>query len=275
MQCATKHAGPARGARLGFAVSKAARLAAWLWILAPGGAAQKEPAAADSDPFIAAIEVLKHSVGSLDCLAVSGAQAKILKRVGSAFLVSEAGDFLTAGHVVREMQKANDPCPTSALTLPLGAWHPEARTEDMLWFPFKNSDCKVDSTVDVAECRPSGDLPARMGKLHLKATPVQFEWNIPPDGTQLAFTGFPLEARDPMTFRAHVAAYRSTRDEMTPELIIDHGSLPGFSGSPVFIADAKVVAILVKDGTPEAAGVAIARPVSLFRKMIGEDSPSR
>src|SRR5215469_14374681 len=109
---------------------------------------------------------------------------------------------------------------------------------------------------------PSGDLLARIRKLHLKA--VQFEWNIPPDGTQVAFTGFPLEARDPMTFRAHVAAYRTPwPNEPTPELILDHGSLPGFSGSPVVLADGKVVAILVRDGKPEATGTAIARPVEV------------
>jgi hypothetical protein len=62
----------------------------------------------------------------------------------------------------------------------------------MLWFPFIIADCRVDSTVDVAECSPSGDLPARMRKLH-KATPVKLDWDIQPDGTQLAFTGFPLE----------------------------------------------------------------------------------
>jgi hypothetical protein len=34
-------------------------------------------------------------------------------------------------------------------------------------------------------------------------------------------------------------------------LILDQASLPGFSGSPVFLADGKVVAILMRDGKPE------------------------
>jgi len=199
---------------------------------------------------------------------VSGTEAKILKRVGSAFLISQDADVLTAAHVVSAMQKGDDPCPTPAITLAVGDWRPEAPTEHTQWFPFKTEDCKVDSTVDVAECRPSGNLPARIRNLHI-ATPVQLEWNIQPDGTELAFTGFPLESRDPVTFRAHVAAY-SWPDQATPQLVLDHAAVPGFSGSPVFLANGKVVAILARDGKPEAEGTSIARPVSVFREILRE-----
>ena len=40
------------------------------------------------DPFIPAIEKMKFAVASLDCLALSGAESKILERMGTAFLVS-------------------------------------------------------------------------------------------------------------------------------------------------------------------------------------------
>jgi hypothetical protein len=240
-------------------------------ILAPGVTAQKvQPTAAISDPFIAAIATIKHSVGSMDCLAVSGTDAKILKREASAFLISEEADFLTAAHVLAAMQKKDDPCPTPAITFALNDWRPDAQTEQMLWFPFRIVDCQVDSTADVAKCRPSEDLPAHIRKSHA-AVPVRFDWNIQPDGAKLAFTGFPLEARDPMTFLAHVAAYKIPGGkQQAPELILDHGSLPGFSGSPVFLADGTVIAILLRDGTPEAPGLSIARPVSVFREMIGD-----
>jgi hypothetical protein len=254
----------------GAVACKATPLLVWLWILAPCGTAQKGAPPAAADPFIAAIKLIEQSTISMDCLAVGGAKAKILKRIGSAFLVSEFGDFLTAAHVVLDMQKADDSCPTPAVTLPLGGWRPEAPTEDMLWFPFKSSGCKVDNSNDVAECRSSEDLPGRARELSLKIAPVQFASNTPPDGAQIAFTGFPLEARDPMTFRAHVAAYRRPwANQLTPELVIDHASLPGFSGSPVFLADGKVVAILVRDGKPEASGTSIARPFSAFRTLLG------
>ena len=247
-------------------------LVAYLWILVPTGVAQNVPAAATPDPFIAAIAAIKHSIGSMDCLAVSGTEAKLLKRVGSAFLISEEADFLTAAHVVIAMQKRGDPCPTPALTLAVGDWRPDTPAEQILWFPFRTADCKVDKTADVAKCRPSGNLPARIRNSN-RAVPVQFASKIQPDGTQIAFTGLPLEERDPITFRAHVAAYKvPLGNQQTPEVVLDHGSLPGFSGGPVFLADGKVMAILLRDGTPEAPGVAIARPVSAFPEMIGEST---
>jgi hypothetical protein len=201
----------------------------------------------------------------MDCLAVSGKKAKMLKRMGSAFFISKDADFLTAAHVVIAMQKSDDPCPTPAITLAVSEWRPDAPTEEMLWFPFNTADCWLDSTADIAKCRPSGDLPARIHTLH-KAVPVQLDWTIQPDGAQLAFTGFPLEARDPMTFQAHVAAYQTPwPDQTTPQLVLDHASLPGFSGSPVFLADGKVIAILLRDGNPDAPGTSVARPVSVLR----------
>lgn len=249
---------------------KASALLSYACVLCPGLVAQKTPPPTGVDPFIAAIETIKQSVGSMDCLAVSGEDAKVLKRLGTAFLISEAADFLTAAHVVSAMQKADDPCPTAAITLAVSGWRPDNPTEQMLWFPFRTADCRIDNVADVAICRPSGDLPARIRSSH-KAVPVQFAWNIQSDGTQLALTGFPLEARDPMTFRAHVAAYQTLwLEQSLPQLVLDHASLPGFSGSPVFLADGRVVAILVRDGTPDSPGTSIARPASAFRKILTE-----
>jgi hypothetical protein len=129
----------------------------------------------------------------------------------------------------------------------------------------------MDRSLDNALCPPGEDLSVRKHDLHLKATPVQFDWAIPPDGTHVAFTGFPLRARDPMTFRADVAAFRVPwPDESMPELVLDHGALPGFSGSPVYLANGKVVGILVKDGKDEAAGAGSMLPVSAFREILRE-----
>jgi len=79
----------------------------------------------------------------------------------------------------------------------------------------------------------------------------------------------PAAARDPVTFRAHVAAYQTPWPKQpTPQLVLYHAALQGFSGSPVFLADGKVVAILVRDGKPEAMGTSIARPVEVLRKIL-------
>lgn len=237
------------------------------WIFCLAGFGQQASSPAVVDPFIAAIETMRHSVASLDCLAVSGAETKILERVGSAFLVSAAGGFMTAAHVITDMKKRGRLCPTPAIIVPGTDWHPAARTEDLRWFPFQTADCRADRGLDIAVCSMTDDLSDRKRELHLKVAPVQFEWNIPPDGTQVAFTGFPLRARDPMTFRGGVAAFRTPWPDQ-PELVLDRPTLPGFSGSPIYVADGSVVAILVKDGKEEASGITIARPASLFREML-------
>lgn len=43
-------------------------------------------------------------------LALTPKEAKVVKRVGSGFLISESGGFVTAAHVLAEMQKEDDPC---------------------------------------------------------------------------------------------------------------------------------------------------------------------
>jgi len=83
----------------------------------------------------------------------------------------------------------------------------------------------------------------------------------------------PAAARDPVTFRAHVAAYQTPWPKQpTPQLVLYHAALQGFSGSPVFLADRKVIAILVADGSPDWPGTSVARPVSVFREMLEERS---
>jgi hypothetical protein len=257
--------GAHRGRRVWAVELPAASLVGWVLLFSSLGLAQP---ARGVDPFVRASETIRHSVASLDCLAGSGAETKIVERVGSAFLISAAGDFLTAAHVLREMQESPQ-CATPALTVSAGEWRPEVQAEPMRWFPVQISNCKTDLALDIAECPLTEDLSARKRDLHLRVEPVQFEWDVPPDGTPVAFTGFPLRARDPMTFRADVAAYRIPwSDGLVPELVLDRPTLPGFSGSPVFRADGRVVGILIKNGTEDATGITIARPVALLRRML-------
>jgi len=223
------------------------------------------------DPFIRAVETIKRSVSPVDCMAVHGAEAKILQRAGSAFFISKSGDFMTAAHVIRGMRKGDKPCPTSALTLPVDSWHPESRDETFAWFPFDTSECRIDDDSDLAVCRLNQDLLGP--KLTSMLSPVTFEWNVPPDGTQVAFTGFPMYARDPMTVRSAVSAYRIQwqSEKPGPELLLDRPAWPGYSGSPVYLSDGTVIAILVAGGKDDATGITLARPASLIRKFLSEE----
>ena len=63
------------------------------------GDAQNAPASQGTDPFIEAVEAMKHSVAPLVCVAVNRGESKILDRRGTAFFLSTSGEFMTAAHV--------------------------------------------------------------------------------------------------------------------------------------------------------------------------------
>src|SRR5262249_52922919 len=158
------------------------------------------------------------------------------------------------------MQKSGHPCPVFAITLPLERWQPSAFNEPAGWFPFKIGDCAIDKVLDAAVCRSTADL-SRL-KPEARILPVQFEWNIPRDGTPIAFTGFPFGVRDPMTFRAGVAAYRPVwrNGKAVDEVVLDRSAWPGFSGSPVFLSNGRVIGILISGVMEEGTALTFLRP---------------
>lgn len=242
-------------------------------LLCPATLAQgSRPSAAliPTDPFIAAVEVIKRSLTSVDCMAIQGGEGTILQRMGSAFFISETGDFVTAAHVILNTEQRTPFCPKSVITIPVGDWRPETRIEPAKWFSFNTASCRMDRDSDLAVCRLTQD-PAG-SKVQSRIAAVRFEWNIPPDGASVAFTGFPMKARDPMTFRTAVAAYRIPweNENPIPELALDRAALPGHSGSPVYLSDGRVIGIVIGIGKGEATGLTIARPASLLRGLVAE-----
>ena len=88
--------------------------------------------------------------------------------------------------------------------------------------------------------------------------PVSFEVAAQPDGTALAFTGFPLDNTTPISAKGFVAAYHyhgTTPDEV----LIDKNAWPGASGSPLYLANGRVVGMMTKTGTGAASGLSHAR----------------
>jgi len=62
-------------------------------------------------------------------------------------------------------------------------------------FPFKPSDSTINDKIDVAKCKPTEDLKASQdARGNRMIRPVKIEYSNQPDGTQVAFTGFPLNA---------------------------------------------------------------------------------
>jgi hypothetical protein len=225
-----------------------------------------------ADPFIATIEAMKHSVAPVICLDGDGPQAGILDLEGTAFFISRSGDFLTAAHVIDGIRDHTHSCPVAAIYLPSDHWDPQLQQETLAWYPFLVADCEFHRDVDVAKCKPLVDLALHRDKLAFEIRPVKFEWASQPDGTLIAFTGFPLGFRDPLTSRGGVAAYTRMRvagilTQSTVDLIIDQTAWPGASGAPVYLSDGRVVGMLVARGVQEGEGTAVVRPAQLLQRI--------
>ena len=229
--------------------------------------AQKDPVA---DPLIATVESMKHSVARLLCY--SRLQSPTPTSLGSAFFISSSGTFLTAAHVFSQISEQPDFCRFAAVAVPVDAWDPELREEFHTWFPFRPADCKIDNELDVARCRTIDNVSILRTDMTFAVRPAQIEWNSPPDGSEVGIIGFPLGVRDPMTSRAVVSTSRIVWNEgkRSPELLLDRPSLPGSSGSPVFLSDGRVVGIVVGNGTGDITGLTLARPGASFRKLLDD-----
>jgi hypothetical protein len=85
-------------------------------------------AVAQTDPFITTIENAKKAVAPIVCLSEnSSGVVNVTKIGGSAFLIADAGIFLTAAHVVKDFLPGSplSECAAAAIYLPLdkmGNW---------------------------------------------------------------------------------------------------------------------------------------------------------
>jgi hypothetical protein len=229
---------------------------------------EQEVQPASADPFIATIAAMKHSVAPVACLETKEGETKIAEIRGSGFFISARGEFVTAGHVIEGMDGSGGPCPITAIFLPATRWQPEVPEEDFIWFPFKIQDCTINREIDAAKCNPLSDLSMRPDFRFL-IYPVELEVAKPPDGTQVAYTGFPLRSRDPLTSRAVIATYRTVSQgaAIASEIILDHVAWMGGSGSPVYLSNGRVIGMIFARGTEQSTGIAIVRPVESLGKI--------
>jgi hypothetical protein len=228
---------------------------------------QTVPGSVAGDPFIGSIRNMKRSVVPVVCLAVNGTETSIVRRTGNAFFTSGAGDFLTAAHVILNL-KGEHSCQVPAVIMPVANWHPEDLDENQVSFPFRISDCRIDKDLDVAACSLIDD--PRSAERPFKISSVSLEPSVPPDGTQVALTGFPDGFRDPLTSRAGVAAYRRVwrNQKAVSELVLDRVVGLGTSGSPAYLSDGRVVGIVI--GIEEATGMTVLRPAAIIREIFAE-----
>jgi V8-like Glu-specific endopeptidase len=176
--------------------------------------------------------------------------------MGSAFFLNRDGYFLTAGHVLIEWGKISTPdSPCAAfIYVPLGEWKPGISDIQVRWFSF--TECIINAKVDVAACKPIQN-PFSDPEVGKQVQPLKLtKFFGLPDGTPVAFTGFPLDSLRPVTSKGNIAAYVSDRNEF----MVDKASWPGISGCPVYLKNGKVIGIMREAGINLGAGMAFARP---------------
>ena len=215
------------------------------------------------ESFVKAVDTIKHSVAPIVCLTVAqDGTAKLDFIEGSGFFISKDGSFVTARHVISEMEPSplRRPCNTPAVYIPKsGKWSDEGRFVDIKWFAFHLDQCVLSSpVVDLARCRTQDDL-SKDKDVITPPEPVTIDAKLPPEGTDIAFSGFPLQITIPRASRATIAGYGSRDNIETTEMVIDRNTWPGASGSPIFLASGHVIGVVLARGTNEAAGLAFAR----------------
>lgn len=224
-----------------------------------GWASQAAAGGGARDPFPAEIARLSRAVAPVVCR--SGVPEKPVDRIlGTAFFVSASGEFVTADHV---LVNAGD-C-RKAVYLPVNGWSPDPDSEIRI---YNFTHCVRDGVSDIAVCRTELDL-STTASLGIAVTPVTLDTGDSQDGTPIAFTGFPLEIRYPLTARGHLAASQPAFVAGgLPRLVVDRVAWPGSSGSPVYGADGHVMGIVIERGVEGTTGLAFARPAALIEDIV-------
>jgi S1-C subfamily serine protease len=199
------------------------------------------------------MERAKKNIAPVICIgrdAETGTKVFKQRVFGTAFMVDDKGTFITANHVITSFNESpwNLAC-LPEITFPVGGWKRE--TQEIRSYRFIVAKCQVNEHWDVAVCRTINDLSKEN---MITYEPVKISLERPADGTNVFFTGFPLQADDPITSIGSVAGYAASDGYNT--ILIDKNAWPGASGSPIFLASSGIViGMLTRTGVGDAAGI--------------------
>jgi hypothetical protein len=192
---------------------------------------------------------------------------------GSGFFMDTSGRFVTAGHVVFDnwdaLMKQTHAC-HAAIYIPDHSWGKYENEVPMQYFWF--TDCARDKSVDLAVCLPIVNpfTSSRVPKGNISA--AVFDTTEFPDGTPIAFSGFPLENLAPITSIGFIGGGQFVSGITSGhDLVIDKAAWPGARGSLVYLDTGKVVGIILKGGRNEASGIGIARNASVIVDFLGKN----
>ena len=226
------------------------------------GDKQKKTKGKDEDPFIRTIQAMKLSTVRVACAKPEPDNNIVLDTSeGSGFFVATDGTFLTAGHVAHGLYLPSpprkQPCQKPVIYISRDGWKVAGNTVDLRWFAIKG--CVYDDDLDLAKCTTTVN-PFMFGDVKVRPLAVTLDESVQEEGTQIAFTGFPLDNVVPVTARATIGTYWGLPGESGQrEMIIDHNNWPGASGAPVYLSNGKVIGLILRRGINEATGVACAR----------------
>jgi S1-C subfamily serine protease len=250
-------------------------------------AVQGQHGAGQSD-FSEAIELLNHCVVPIVYVEIHPDRTFSYGIIeGTGFFVGKEGYFVTAGHVAQAVQsKAVPPSsvnsslstlPTPASVTTWGIVVPSVPSEhwlrgaelSQLVVRFDSQIIHVSEKHDLALCKATENPLQNQGTKNF-AREVEFTESVPPSGTPVAFAGFPLQIKSPISASGTVSAYLFLPQLQDLVLLLDVTAWPGSSGSPVFTSSGKVFGVLTDSGTMQSSGLSVARPVASIRALFDE-----
>jgi hypothetical protein len=222
----------------------------------------------DKPVSIQTIERARQAAVPIVCgVAAADGSFQLSGTVGSAFFINSDGYFMTAAHVLDELENRAKKAPgcIPAIYLPDGGWAAPQPLHKLQWFAFAN--CLKNAPKDIAVCWPKENpfvhpLVKKEARFMTLATT-----SIHADGTAVAFTGFPLNLVRPVTSKGYVASYLPVEQYV----MVDKTAWPGASGSPLYLADGTVIGILVRTGKDQGGGLTYARTVELITEFLSKN----
>jgi V8-like Glu-specific endopeptidase len=102
-------------------------------------------------------------------------------------------------------------------------------------------------------------------------TIVAFDLQTWPEGTAIAFTGFPLESKSPVTSKGDIAGFGAITETIAAfDYSIDRAAWPGASGSPLYLSNGRVIGIVRAAGENLGSGISYARSAAVISNFLSK-----
>jgi len=220
------------------------------------------PAFGQKSVSVKTISELERSVVPIVCGYVGESKAfQISQVVGAGFFVDTNGRFLTDAHVIASFpgMKTDHPC-FGAIYIPDEGWSWKTFRPrfNFQWFIIRN--CQTDAIIDLAICQLVENPFTSKRVLRKNITIASFDTHTWPEGTPIAFTGFPLQSKAPISSKGFIGGFEIINENAGGfDYFVDKAAWPGASGSPLYLGNGKVVGIMRVAGENQASGVSLAR----------------